>query len=235
MKPLTNMENRWVHSTKEAFDALVAMGYAPYTDKYLGYEKLEVANNGIIFQGSVVDSTSKQAYYHNGHFYDQPYEEFTITEEKVPFPELEDIEWVRVEAPEWYGKNVPWIFSIDANVRYQFNELHEDDFGVFKTLHENSKDFKVTWKLKEKINRKLHENRPLALAIGRWLDEEDETIKIQDERYLVMISTTCTKFITNKDGWGKRTYNECTIPDNYIIPDQVLQWMKEYQEAERED
>jgi len=99
--PLTNMEGRWVHSTKEAFDALVEMGYAIYAYKYLGYKKLEVASNGIVFQVGDITSTYKQSYYHNGHFYDQPYEELTITEEKVPFPEFEDIEWVMVEAPEW--------------------------------------------------------------------------------------------------------------------------------------
>jgi len=129
--PLTNMENRWVHSTKEAFDALVAMGYTihPKIDSFYDLEDELIIEkkyiDSFIGKGAAERNGFKQAYYHNGHFYDQPYEEnkenkmsqiekeflaeecgedesrvynsfpeeeFTITEEKVPFPELEDIE-----------------------------------------------------------------------------------------------------------------------------------------------
>jgi len=87
--PLTNMENRWVHSTKEAFDALVKMGYvqmSPY-DKKMEILEVYSSDNGIsdpyntcqLSSSEYISYKSKQAYYHNGHFYDQPYEEFIIT------------------------------------------------------------------------------------------------------------------------------------------------------------
>jgi len=244
--PLTDMENRWVHSTKEAFDALVAMGYALYACKYLGYKKLEVASNGIIFQVGAITSTSKQAYYHNGNFYDQPYKEFTITEEKVPFPELEDIEWTMVEAPEWmldtsfrFGggfvfAGVHHIYmnnTKDDDDDKMFVRLNKSEYSIIKALHENSKDFKVTWKLKEKIDRRLHENRPLALAIGKWQVENNRGIPIIEktkgisEIFAVYNGRNfCTGACSTE--W----IIEATLPDDYIIPDQVLQWMKEYKE-----
>jgi len=238
--PLTNMENRWVHSTKEAFDALVEMGYALYACKYLGYKKLEVASNGIIFQVGAITSTSKQAYYHNDHFYDQPYEEFTITDEKVPFPELEDIEWVMVEAPEWMldtsfrfgggfvfaGVHHIYMNNTKDDDDKMFVRLNKSEYSVIKALHENSKDFKVSFKLKEKINRNLHENRPLALAIGRLIDEKGAPIKVLHDgetKNLYIVSVTGNRFKV-----GGSTELDCTIPDDYIIPEQVLQWMKEY-------
>jgi len=233
--PLTNMENRWVHSTKEVFYALVEMGYDPYIDKYLGYEKLEVVNNGIIFNVSVVNSTSKQAYYHRGHFYDHPYEEFTITEEKVPFLKLEDIEWVMVEAPEWM------LLTHIANdmdrikLGVKITKIPSDLYSYLRKLDEMSKDFKVTWACKEKIDRRLHKNRPLSLAIGRWLlscSSNSCLININEDVILTGISkSTDGDFIFIIRNCGSTSWRfEITLPDDYIIPDQVLQWMKEYQE-----
>jgi len=230
--PLTNMKGRWVHSTKEAFDALVEMGYEPYTDKYLGYKELEVVLDGIIFQGGPVNLTSKQAYYHNGNFYDHPYEEFTITEEKVPFPELEDIEWVMVESH--IARKMGSYLSVKLwdmlDTEMPIKVLCNEEIELFKTLYENSKDFKVSFKLKEKINRKLHENRPLAMAVGRWLYEAGygNGIKIDETTFLARCSTTGKYF--RFEALDDYVSNICTLPDDYIIPDQVLQWMKEYQE-----
>ncbi|PNX48615.1 MAG: hypothetical protein BV456_09615 [Thermoplasmata archaeon M8B2D] len=235
--PLTSMENRWVNSTKEAFDALVEMGYNLYTDKYLGYEKLEVVSNGIIFQVGAINSTSKQAYYHNGHFYDQPYEEFTITEEKVQFPELEDIaisksvsKHLLVSLP----KSVTWLIS---EFYGDFKDMSAiDQYKVAKKMYEYGLD--VECKLKPKINRKLHENRPLALAIGRWLVEGNSItgVQVNEEYFLqgVMAFDRRVYCILN-NGYGEysaSSLTEVSIDDDFIIPEQVLQWMKEYQQEE---
>jgi len=230
--PLTNMEDRWVHSTKEAFDALVAMGYEPLTTTYHieGNHFLEVINNNkgepIIYQLSMdvhPEPYSKQAYYHKGRFYDQPYEEFTITDEKVPFPELEDIEWVKVDAPEW------WPYDWKSG---KVHLMTESFYNLAKLFNENSNEFKVSFKLKEKINRKLHENRPLALAIGKVLDESRTAcIDLSDGTFIQYVSSTGEYFMVySGSGTNVELYDvsACTLPDDYIIPDQVLQWMKEY-------
>jgi len=79
--PLTNMENRWVHSTKEAFDALVEMGYEPFEPYYKISESecLKIWNcdeTEVAIYTGIIDYTYskglKQAYYHNGNFYDEP-------------------------------------------------------------------------------------------------------------------------------------------------------------------
>jgi len=230
--PLTSMEDRWVHSTKEAFDALVEMGYEPYTDKYLGYKELGVVLDGIIFQGGPMYLTSKQAYYHNGNFYDQPYEEFTITEEKVPFPELEDIEWIMVKSSdinvfkttflnESLKEMINGFMLVDKE--YEGSTISSLNYDDLKVLISIGVD--VEYKLKEKINRKLHENRPLALAIGRGLLEG---IIISDSIFFnlgaVKINNVGKLVFHNGDYWD----DYFTLPDDYIIPEQVLQWMKEY-------
>jgi len=78
-----------------------------------------------------------------------------------------------------------------------------------------------------KINRKLHENRPLALAIGRGLLEG---LIISDSIFIrlgaVKVNNVGKLLFHNVDYWKE----ECTLPDDYIIPEKVLQWMKEYQE-----
>jgi len=249
--PLTNMENRWVLSTKEAFDALVGMGYTSYSNgEYSTKTKILLIDEKRIHRYSSEihfksDNRVKQAYYHNDHFYDQPYEEFIITDEKVPFPELEDIEWAMVEAPEWmldtsFRFGGGFVFAgvhhiYMNNTRDDDNDdddkmfvrLNKSEYSVIKALHENSKDFKVSFKLKEKINRKLHENRPLALAIGRGLLEG---IIISDIIFFnlgaVKINNVGKLVFHNGDYWD----DYFTLPDDYIIPEQVLQWMKEYQE-----
>jgi len=245
--PLTNMEDRWVHSTKEAFDSLVEMGYEPFEPYYKISESecLKIWNcdeTEVAIYTGIIDSTYskglKQAYYHNGHFYDHPYEEFTITEEKVPFPELEDIEWVMVEAPEWAQVDkftgIKRISSgVEFNNKYNLNKESREWLDctlipTVKILYENSKDFKVTWKLKEKINRKLHENRTLALAIGRWLLEGGEGIHLGFGFLWAVQGTNKSLFFVTSGPF--KNQKECTLPDDYIIPDQVLQWMKEYQE-----
>jgi len=68
---------------------------------------------------------------------------------KEPFPQLEKIYWLMVEAPKWMG-------SIDFKCgafTLEFNNMrlidHIDLYFAYKNVYENSKDFKVTWKLKE--------------------------------------------------------------------------------------
>jgi len=158
--PLTNMEGRWLHSTKEAFDALVAMGYVQSVQLgYLDKTKCILVHNSNIHTFSMDVSNSlhyptKQAYFHNGHFYDQPYEEFTITDEKVPFPELEDIEVDKdgnlvIILPEFL---IHIIIEIDM-----LNDLEtipiENQYRIAKLAYENG--IQVTWKLKEK-KEKFH-------------------------------------------------------------------------------
>jgi len=242
--PLTNMEDRWVHSTKEAFDALVAMGYTIHPE----INSFDDLHDELIIKKQYIDSYTleggaerngfKQAYYHNGNFYDQPYEEFTITEEKVPFPELNDIEWAMVDNPEWHWSYDLFMkdgMAIGLSGKHSFNgDDAERRYSNIKLIHENSKDFKVTWKLKEKINRKLHENRPLALAIGKVLDESRTAcIDLADGTFLQYVSSTGEYFMVYSGaGTNVELYDvsACTLPDDYIIPEQVLQWMKEYQE-----
>ncbi len=75
---------------------------------------------------------------------------------KQPFPKLEDIEWVMVEAPCWL--NFPFISTstsgfprLEAGVVYDDIELYNTEFvyHIAKEVYENSQDLKVTWKLKE--------------------------------------------------------------------------------------
>jgi len=224
--PLTNMEGRWVHSTKDAFDALVEMGYKihPEINSFDDlHDELIIKKQYIdsfILEGGAERNGFKQAYYHKGHFYDEPYEEFTITEEKVPFPELEDIEIFT--GPEW------WIDTLKL-INYSSYDSRLNSYESSKKAYENG--VPVTWNLKEKINRKLHENIPLALAIGRLMVETAIVIKC-DYGYLnavAVFKNGKTSFIFSTNGTLDRT-EICTLPDDYIIPDQVLQWMKEYQE-----
>ena len=62
---------------------------------------------------------------------------------KEPFPKLEDIEWVKMDAPEWLKNSnvaiMPWFGNTFT---------HVDDFKNAKRIYENSKDFTVTWELK---------------------------------------------------------------------------------------
>jgi len=125
-----------------------------------------------------------------------------------------------VEAPIW------WI-SMEKD-GFGKKIRHDTGIEIAKRFYENSKDFKVTWKLKEKINRKLHENRALALAIGYWLVNHD-WIKV-DQGYLYAVCGLGVSKKPFKVWYGEYWADECTLPDDYIIPDQVLQWMKEYQE-----
>jgi len=73
----------------------------------------------------------------------------------------------------------------------------------------------------------LHVNRPLALAIGRCLLEG---IIISDSIFFnlgtVKVNNVGELVFHNGDYWDAHF----TLPDDYIIPDQALQWMKEYQE-----
>jgi len=152
--PLTNMENRWVHSTKEAFDALVVMGYKA-RDKYIKLgEILVVLSDNYIYQTLVGGDFTKQAYYNNGHFYDEPYEEFTITEEKVPFPEFEGIESVNVKVPKFIANALDGVLlqSTHSFKFKMYNKYEKAQYDKYKELHENSKDFKVTWSLKDKVS-----------------------------------------------------------------------------------
>ncbi len=69
---------------------------------------------------------------------------------KQQFPELEDIEWVMVEAPEWYAheSNAISCSLIPLHKYPSKSEFSGLLFDKAKLIHENSQDFKVVWKLK---------------------------------------------------------------------------------------
>ena len=68
---------------------------------------------------------------------------------KEPFPEMNEIEWVMAEATEWYP--VTYVTLITAwTFGYKYDSVSQDRFNDAIKLHENSQDFKVTWKLKQK-------------------------------------------------------------------------------------
>jgi len=74
-------------------------------------------------------------------------ETFKITEQKEPFPELEDIDTVKIEAPKWGV--LTKINKMLLGKEYQILGL-KDFYSSLKDIHENSLDFKVTWELKQK-------------------------------------------------------------------------------------
>jgi len=127
-----------------------------------------------------------------------------------------------VEAPEWMllthiGNDMDRI-----RLGVEITKIPSDLYSYLRKLDEKSKDFKVTWKLKEKIDRRLHKNRPLALSIGRWLTNHSPIGNLVAVSNGIFICTGGPEHF-----WG---YTSATLPDDYIIPDQALQWMKEYQE-----
>lgn len=71
---------------------------------------------------------------------------------KPEFPALEEIKWVKIEAPKCVWNMVVTyldeIFVNGAFVLFEGSVKHE--YRLLKELYENSSDFKVTWKLKEK-------------------------------------------------------------------------------------
>ncbi len=70
---------------------------------------------------------------------------------KQPFPERDEIEWIKVEVPKWFfGDRANGLIS---NQKYNCDELlswaiTSSVYNAMKTVYENSKDFKVEWKLK---------------------------------------------------------------------------------------
>ena len=163
-QPLTKeeLEGKCVDVSREAFDALTDIGFESYNSetfevKFGGKGFLMVLEDGFLL--SCGTSAKANAYYHKGNFYDEPQDD-TITVEKVPFPEMDEIEWVMVEAPEWYKDELFesddsfQIFTLSVGNKYQednsyskqaFKRTCEDA----KKIHENSQDFKVTWELKQ--------------------------------------------------------------------------------------
>jgi hypothetical protein len=79
------------------------------------------------------------------------YQEFLdyYDNEKEEFPQLEDIEWIQVDVPVWWPVNfVTWHTSWVSEEKYYY--VGQTRYNEAKRFYENSKDFKVTWKLKEK-------------------------------------------------------------------------------------
>jgi hypothetical protein len=65
------------------------------------------------------------------------------------FPAPNDIEWLRVDTPEWWPTNfiaggVSWVSGEEC---YGVSDAR---YNEAKIIYENSKDFKVTWELKRK-------------------------------------------------------------------------------------
>ena len=68
---------------------------------------------------------------------------------KVPFPEMDDIEWVMVEVPKWW--NAPIANNgIALQENYEEHDFSEARHKSYKNIYENSQDFTVTWKLLSK-------------------------------------------------------------------------------------
>jgi len=233
--PLTNMEGRYITpATKEAFDALVKMGYKFDDDKGQDASYLTLDGRYIIWNYFINTLLFKQAYYHNGNFYDQPYEEefddsifddtgnfdimdvideeFTINEEKVPFPDT---------------------FEFFASYLLDHCEGETITYENLQSWLSKSEKERKRRNEESKIDRRLHENRPLALAIGKMLDESRTAcIDVADGTFLQYVSSTGEYFMVYSGaGTNVELYDvsACTLPDDYTIPDQVLQWMKEYQ------
>jgi len=122
-------------------------------------------------------------------------------------------------------------FYIGITYGYELDQVKQF-YYLLESLYENSKDFKVTWKLKPKIDRRLHKNRPLALAIGRWLDEQGTEIRLDKYTDFTAVSASGKYFFlcNFKNGEQLSMLTSMILPDDYIIPEKVLQWMKEYRE-----
>jgi hypothetical protein len=214
----------------------------------------DAQGKGVPFQGKGVPFQEKELTYGETQNVAQQIvekvkeavEPFLITEvEREPFPALEDIEWVMVEAPEWYegGEVRPMESMIICDDAYGVNtaKMLRNLYPGIKLLHENSKDFTVTWRTKSKINRKLHENKPLAMAMGRWIVETGAFFYTSNGHSKVMDCVISISYKENEDEekqmmfYSPQSYwkTECTIPVNYEIPEQVIQWMKEYEEVEK--
>jgi hypothetical protein len=178
----------WFEANKETYYALIRAecsefgGHTYELGLEWGYWRIE--GKAIIACGVDAIKKHKQAYYHNGEFYDtdpagstngeffgspvaavlnaqkrKPFKEepeLTYEEqqnvahgldEKVPFPAMDEIEWVMVKAPEWY----PVEFRYDnCGIKIPAMDISKEDFEFCKKLYENSKDFTVTWELKDK-------------------------------------------------------------------------------------
>ena len=83
--PLTDMEGRWWEQSEEAFKAAKKMGYEEEGNRRPRSE-WDVLSNGMICDYIDLPSRfecyiGKQAYYHKGHFYDEPQDEW-LTEVK---------------------------------------------------------------------------------------------------------------------------------------------------------
>jgi len=82
-------------------------------------------------------------------------EVFKITEHKEPFPKLDDIEWIKVEAPEWFAKSMiigSFRISVnkEVNPAYWTDEAKEEIIPILKDIYENSKDLIVKYGLNPK-------------------------------------------------------------------------------------
>jgi hypothetical protein len=140
----------WLKANKETLDALVEAGYECIADaKYTGaakQQKYHVDNGGFV---TCLRTNYKQAYYHNGEFYDtdpKAEEQQNIAhglDEKVPFPELDEIKWVKVKTPIWFRASL----CFEKTKHQPINMTH---YITVKNIYENSKDFTVTWGLKDK-------------------------------------------------------------------------------------
>lgn len=92
--------------------------------------------------------------------------------EKEPFPELEDIEWVKLKAAAWFPEE-----------RYNPNEIRSisiSEYEYLKAYHENSKDFTVTWKTLSKDDIECENTLKVEDETGifeRLGDEEAEAYK----------------------------------------------------------
>jgi hypothetical protein len=148
----------WFEANEETFNALVEAGYKIYTTwGHFEDEHVMLVDE----EGDIISASNppydwnnrglKQAYHHNGEFFtcNESGEILgRFLEEKAEFPELTKGDKVVVRKPKWMKSR------IDAPIGFghEYDWDHLNDFGkdFVKDLYENSKDFTVTWKLKEK-------------------------------------------------------------------------------------
>lgn len=133
--------------------------------------------------------------------------------------------------PTKYQKNIiftepKWLIDITSKAVKEYSELKrgEEFYNLMKMAHDQGID--VKWKFE--INRNLHENIALGLAIGRLLLEDnsvypDDIGQLEAVTWFEDADELC--FITEYDS-SERHF---TLPDSYEIPEKVLKWAEEYE------
>ena len=124
------------------------------------------------------------------------------------FPELEN---------DWLGD---FIFDYVENI--EPSEIYD----IFKKAYENGVD--VKWKLETYgIDRRLHVNRPLAIAVGKWLVENGSVQLVsEDDLFAVNAVGRGNPFYINGFDGFDRWISEATIAPDFKFPEELLELYK---------